>query len=102
MEGPFEKKRKRRVAYRWKHYYGFLIASGMLLYFGQDKNKKIDFKKAVDFRENSVTVSKDDRLRLDVYAQGRNWLLKFAMQKEISDWHDAIKQFSRCPVKNLS
>jgi len=102
MEGPFEKRRKRRVGYRWKHYYGFLIASGVLLYFGQEKNNEIDFKKAVDFRENSMTVSKDDDLRLDVYSQGRNWLLKFAMQKEISDWHDAIKQFSRCPVKNSS
>jgi len=102
MEGPFKKKKKRCVAYRWKHYYGFLIASGVLLYFGQEKNNEIDFKKAVDFRENSMTVSKDDDLRLDVYSQGRNWLLKFAMQKEISDWHDAIKQFSRCPVKNSS
>jgi len=102
MEGPFEKRRKRRVAYRWKQYYGFLIASGVLLYFGQEKNKEINFKKAADFRENSMTVSRDDHLRLEVYSKGRNWLLKFAMPKEISAWQDAIKQFSRCPVKNFS
>lgn len=102
MEGPFEKRRKRRVAYRWKHYYGFLIASGVLIYFGQEKNKEIDFKKAVDFRENTLTVSKDDQLRLYVYSEGRNWHLKFATTKEISDWHDAIKQFSRCPVNKSS
>jgi len=96
IEGPFKKRRQRRVAYRWKRYYGFLIASGVLIYFGQEKNEEIDFKKGVDLRKNSMTVSKDDHLRLDVYAEGRNWLLKFATTKEISNWHDAIKQFSRC------
>jgi hypothetical protein len=92
IEGPFE---KRRMAYRWKHYYGFLTAKGVLIYFGQEKNNEIDFKKAVDFRGNSITVSKDDQLRFTVYAAGRNWLLRFATKKEFSDWHAAIKIFSR-------
>jgi len=99
VEGPFE---KRRMAYRWKHYYGFLTSGGMLIYFGQEKNKPIDFKKAVDFRQNSITVLNDNKLRFNVHSAGRNWLLKFNTPKEFSDWHKAIKKFSRCHAKKSS
>jgi len=102
VEGHFE---KRKRTWGWKNYYGFLIASGVLLYFElfeQEKRNEIVFKKAVDFLGNSITVSKEDQLRFNVYSAGRNWPLKFATQKEFSDWYAAAKEFSRCPANFTS
>lgn len=102
VEGHFE---KRKRTWGWKNYYGFLIASGVLLYFElfeQEKKKEIVFKKAVDFLGNSITFSKEDQLRFNVYSAGRNWPLKFATQKEFSDWYAAVKEFSRCPANFTS
>jgi len=102
VEGHFE---KRKRTWGWKNYYGFLIASGMLLYFELfelEKRKEIVFKKSVDFLGNSITSSKEDQLRFNVYSAGRNWPLKFATQKEFSDWYAAVKEFSRCPANFTS
>jgi len=99
IEGSFK---KRCMTYRWKNYYGFITRSGLLIYFGLEKNKDLVFKRAVDFRENSITDIKESQYMFNVYAAGRNWLMKFAKHKEFRNWQKTIRRFSRRPPDKSS
>jgi len=99
IEGSFK---KRCMTYRWKNYYGFITRSGLLIYFGLEKNKDLVFKRAVDFKENSITDIKESQLMFNVYAAGRNWLMKFAKEKEYNNWQETIRRYTRQPPDKSS
>jgi len=99
IEGSFK---KRCMTYRWKNYYGFITRSGLLIYFGLEKNNDLTFKRAVDFQENSITDIKESQYMFNVNAAGRNWLMKFANEKDFSNWQKTIRRFSRPPPDKSS
>jgi len=92
MEGSFRKKGGR--CHTWRVYYGFLLDTGVLLYF-----RKEEFKRSIDFRKSAPFIPKSKQFRLNIRglyvdAKPSNWLLKFANEKKLNTWYDAILKFS--------
>jgi len=91
IQSAFE---KRCTGFRWRGYYGFLLNTGMLVYFRKDKKKGMLFKKAADFRNNTVTIPNNKQFRMNVFTNECNWPLRFATRERLYIWFDAIKGFS--------
>jgi len=91
VEGPIKCRWKVKRRWKWRHVYGFLIADGVLIFLWLRHKVR---KRAVDCRKNTINLSSDDNLYLNVQFGGRTDQLKFLTRKQYSDWHVAIKKFS--------
>jgi len=92
IEGSLRKRGGR--CHTWRNYYGFLLDTGVMLYF-----RKEDFKRAVDFRKSTPSIPKSKQFKLNIrglYVDSKpsNWQLKFANEKTLNNWYDAILKFS--------
>jgi len=92
MEGSFRKKGGR--CHTWRGYYGFLLDTGVLLYF-----RKEEFMKSIDFRKSTPFIPKSKQFKLNIrglYVDSKpsNWLLKFADEKKLNTWYEALLKFS--------
>jgi len=91
MQGAFEKRCK---GFRWHGYYGFLLNTGVLIYFRKKRKRGMLFKKAADLRNNTVTLPNNEHFRMNVFTNERNWPLRFATRERLDIWIDAINGFS--------
>jgi len=92
IEGAF---RKRCRAHKWRNYYGFLLATGVLLYF-----RKEIFKKVVDIRNSIIIQPRSKQFRLcieGVVVESRecNWLMEFDRKDHLAIWKDHMALLSR-------
>lgn len=91
LEGVF----KKRWCHTWRNYFGFLLDTGVMLYF-----KKDDFRKFADFRKSTVSMPKGKQQRLsiqDVYVRSvsTNWELKFDSANHLITWCETIAEISK-------
>jgi len=91
LEGVF----KKRWCHTWRNYFGFLLDTGVMLYF-----KKGDFRKFADFRKSTVSMpkGKQQRLRIqDVHVRSvsTDWELKFDSAKHLIAWCETIAELSK-------
>jgi len=91
IEGAF---RKRCRYHKWKTYYGFILDTGIMLYFREGV-----FKKVADFRNCSHVFLKVDQCSLnirDLHLPSRvtNWNINFADKKVCKTWYEIIVKIS--------
>jgi len=91
IQSAFEKRCK---GFRWHGYYGFLLNTGVLIYFRKKRKRGMLFKKAADLRNNTVTLPNNEHFRMNVFTNERNWPLRFATRERLDIWIDAINGFS--------
>jgi len=91
IEGEFRKRCRSR---KWQTYYGFMLDTGIMLYFREGV-----FKKVADFRNcNHVLKAEQCRLHIkDLHLASRvtNWILKFASKRVCQTWYEIIVKISR-------
>jgi len=92
VEGAF---RKRCRTHKWRTYYGFLISTGVLLYF-----RKEVYKKFVDIRNSTISQprSKQFRLFIDrvaVDSKEINWLMEFDKKYHLCTWKEQMILLSK-------
>jgi len=91
VEGAFQ---KRCRGFRWRKYFGFFLSTGIMVYFREEGKSGMVFKKAVDFRNNTISLPNNEQFRLNVITKERSWLLKFRTRKHLDVWKDAINVFT--------
>jgi len=91
IEGAFQKRCK---AFRWRNYHGFLMSTGIMIYFRDEGIKEMSFKKTVDFRKSAITGLNMVKCRLDVQTSNREMVMKFSSKKNLYVWYESILQFS--------
>jgi len=87
VEGPF---RKRCRYHKWKSYYGFILDTGVMIYFREGV-----FKKVADFRKCSNVLLKVKQCSLTIEdlqlaSTVTNWIMKFASKKACITWYEII------------
>jgi len=92
IEGSFRKRCRSR---RWRNYYGFFLATGVVVYF-----RKGDFKKFADMRNSTPRLPKDKPCRLDIRdviiaSNANNWLLKFDSANHRDAWYQTVDKISK-------
>jgi len=92
IEGSF---RKRCITRTWRHYYGFFLDPGVVIYF-----RKGVFKKAADLRNSTLNLPNDKPCRLDIRdviiaSSLSNWLLKFDSAKHRDAWYEMVEKICK-------
>jgi len=92
IEGSFRKRYRYRT---WRKYYGFILDTGVMVYF-----RKGVFKRVADFRKSNLNLAKSKQLKLhinDVYvgSKAADWILKFDNAITLNSWYEAILNFSK-------
>jgi len=92
VEGTFQ---KRCRGHKWRHYYGFFMDTGVLLYF-----RKEYFKKVADFRNSTVSMPRGKHFRLNVEritldSKENNWLMEFDLNVHLAIWYRAMVLVSK-------
>jgi len=92
VEGTF---RKRCRWHKWRHYYGFFMDTGVLLFF-----RKEYFKKFADLRNSTVSMPRGKQFRLNVEritldSKETNWLMEFDLSAHLAIWYRAMVLVSK-------
>jgi len=92
IEGAF---RKRCRYHKWQSYYGFILETGVMIYFREGV-----FKKVADFRTCSHVFLKVGQCSLNIKdlrlaSRVTNWIIKFASKKVCKTWYEIIVKISR-------
>jgi len=90
VEGNF---RKRCRGLKWRKYFGFLIGSGVMIYFRDGI-----FKKVADFRNSTISKLDGKQFRINfqnVYVDSKptQWLLEFCDADDLNLWYEKIFPF---------
>jgi len=99
IEGSFRKRCRYR---RWLRYYGFILDTGIMLYFREGV-----FKKVADFRNCSNVYLKVEQCSLnikDLHLASRvtNWIIKFDSKKVCETWYEIIFKISKNAKNEVS
>jgi len=92
VEGSFRKRCRTKI---WRDYYGFFLATGVMIYFRREV-----YKKVADFRKCTVSMQNSKRYRLvvqDVYIDNKKttWPLEFSSTRHLTTWYKTIARFSK-------
>jgi len=92
VEGAFRKRCRTKI---WRDYYGFFLATGVMIYFRREV-----YKKAADFRKSTVSMQNSKKCRLivqNVYVDEKKttWPLEFSSTKHLKTWYKTIARFSK-------
>jgi len=92
IEGKFKKRCRSR---RWRNYYGFILDTGVMIYF-----QKGVFKKVADFRNSTRILQKVTQRTLDICnvylaSKATSWSLQFDSAKICKVWHKIILKISQ-------
>jgi len=92
VEGSFRKRCRTKI---WRDYYGFFLATGVMIYFRREV-----YKKVADFRRCTVSMQNSKRYRLvvqDVYIENKKttWPLEFSSTRHLTTWYKTIARFSK-------
>jgi len=98
VEGEFKKRCRSR---RWRKYYGFILDTGVMIYF-----RKGVFKKVADFRNSTRILQKVKQCNLDirdVYLASKptSWSLQFDSAKICKVWHKIILKISQNNINKI-
>jgi len=92
IEGKFKKRCRSR---RWRNYYGFILDTGVMIYF-----RKGVFKKVADFRNSTRILQRVAQRSLDIRdvylaSKATSWSLQFDSAKICKVWHKIILKISQ-------
>jgi len=87
VDGAFRKRCRYR---KWQSYYGFILDTGIMIYFREGV-----FKKVADFRNCSNVLLKVKQCSLiiedlQLASTVTNWIIKFASKKTCKIWYEII------------
>jgi len=99
IEGAFKKRCRYK---RWQRYYGFILDTGIMIYFREGV-----FKKVADFRNCSHVSLKVEQCSLDIKdlhlgSRVTNWIIKFDSKKVSKTWYEIIVKISRNAKSEVS
>lgn len=90
IEGAFKQSTK---GYLWNNYHGFLLTSGVMLYFRSESYKAfIDFSKCTVISDSKHLKLKVNTLSID--SKETTCLLKFSSSQHYKVWYAGIFQFT--------
>jgi len=99
VEGEFKKRCRSR---RWRKYYGFILDTGVMIYF-----RKGVFKKVADFRNSTRILQKVKHCILDIRdvylaSKATSWSLQFESAKICKVWHKIILKISQNKINKIN
>merc|ERR1719397_733458 len=99
VEGEFKKRCRSR---RWRKYYGFILDTGVMIYF-----RKGVFKKVADFRNSTRILQKVKQCSLDIRdvylaSKATTWSIQFDSAKICKVWHKTLLKISQNKINEIN
>jgi len=92
MEGTFRKRYRYRT---WRNHYGFILDTGVMVYF-----RKGVYKGFADFRKSNPNLPNNKQFKLQIKgvhsgSKETDWRLKFENVISVNSWYEAILKISK-------